>query len=216
MVGVGGLGCPAATSLARAGVRRITLADPDRVELHNLHRQPLHRTGDVGRLKVESGRERLLERYPGLAVEARPVPVSPANATAWFREHQLVIDATDDPATKLLLSDVAVATGVPLVYAGAVRAHGQVMAVLPGGPCLRCLFEDPPAEGATCAQAGVWGAAVGVVGARQGLEGASVLRGSAIPGSLWRFDADRLLSREIAVHRAPDCPACSEQGRACG
>jgi molybdopterin/thiamine biosynthesis adenylyltransferase len=208
VVGLGGLGCPAAWVLARAGVGSLTLADPDRVEVHNLHRQPLHGSSDIGRPKVDSAAERLQAAFPGVAIRKLPLAVGGHNARGLFAEHDLVLDATDDVETKLALSDTAVATGTPLIYAGAVGTEGQLLSVLPGGPCLRCLFEDPPEDAPTCAQAGVLGTVVGAVGAMQGLWGVRALEGRPVVGSLVRFDGLTCSQRQVTVRRAADCPAC--------
>jgi adenylyltransferase/sulfurtransferase len=210
VVGAGGLGCPASLALARSGVRRLTLADPDVVDETNLHRQLWHRMSDVGRLKVESAADRLRQGFPGLAVATVAEAVTARNALALFARHTLVIDATDGDATKFLLSDAAVLTGVPLVYGGALRLGGQAMRIARGGPCLRCLFEGPPKAGsaATCAQAGILGSVAGAVGALQAVLGLSAP--SATPGqeTLYVFDGQALAMRAVVVHRAADCPAC--------
>ena len=215
MVGAGGLGCPASLALAQAGVGRLTLVDPDRVEVTNLHRQLWHRTPDVGRLKVESAAEGLRRALPALRVEARAERVDGANAEALFRAHDAVVDATDGTTTKLFLSEVAVDTGVPLVYGGVLRMQGQAMRVEPGGPCLRCVYEEPPSPDAvpTCAQAGVLGSLAGLVGALQArlvlerLTGASpTVEGEA---TLYVLDGLTLRGRRVRVRRRPDCEGCS-------
>ena len=136
VVGAGGLGCPASLALARAGVGHLTLVDPDRVDVTNLHRQLWHRTPDVGRLKVESAAEGLRRAFPALRVETLAERVDERNAASLFQAHDAVVDATDGTSTKLFLSDVAVATGVPLVYGGAAgrqwyRPHTHVTALAP-------------------------------------------------------------------------------------
>jgi adenylyltransferase/sulfurtransferase len=213
VVGVGGLGCPASAALAVAGVRRFTLVDPDCVELANLHRQPWHRTPGIGRPKVLSARAGLVAAFPDAQVEVLEGRLDAGNAESLFRAHDLVIDATDQILAKFLLSDVAVLTGVPLVYGGVVRLEGQAMRVRKGGPCLRCLFESPPPDDVVprCAQVGVLGPVAGYVGALQALLGLEWLRGEAAAGdreALRIFDAAALTQRTIQVRRAPDCPAC--------
>ncbi len=216
IVGAGGLGCPASLALAKGGVRRLTLMDPDRVDVTNLHRQLWHRGSDVGRPKAESAADGLRAAFPGLQVEARIERVTAQNAEALFRAHELVVDATDTPADKFLLSDAAVLTGTPLVHGGALRLSGQAMVVRKGGPCLRCLFETPPAT-ESCAQVGVLGSVTGVVGAHQALLGLQVLGLlSSQPQEeegvepLWSFDGAALSQRRVPVRKAKDCPACGE------
>lgn len=215
VVGAGGLGCPASLALARAGVRHLTLVDPDRVDVSNLPRQLWHRTSDVGGLKVESAARGLRQAFASLSVEPLAERVEERNAEALFRAHDAVVDATDGTATKLFLSDVAVATGVRLVYGGVLRMQGQAMRVEPGGPCLRCLYEEEPSADAvpTCAQAGVLGAMAGWVGAMQAM---LVLEGLASPASqspgeahLHVLDGATLRGRRVRVRRAPECVGCS-------
>ncbi|MFE8598111.1 HesA/MoeB/ThiF family protein [Archangium violaceum] len=215
VVGAGGLGCPASLALARAGVGHLTLVDPDRVDVTNLHRQLWHRTPDVGRPKVESAAEGLRRAFPALRVEPLAERVDDRNASSLFQAHDAVVDATDGTSTKLFLSDVAVAAGVPLVYGGVLRMQGQAMRVEPGGPCLRCLYEEPPSPDAvpTCAQAGVLGSMAGLVGALQAmlvlerLTGeAPVADGAAI---LHVLDGASLRGRQVRVRRAPDCEGCA-------
>jgi molybdopterin-synthase adenylyltransferase len=215
VVGAGGLGCPASLALAHAGVGHLTLVDPDRVDVTNLHRQLWHRTPDVGRLKAESAAAGLARAFPDLSTEAMPERVGPDNAEALFRAHELVIDATDGTATKFFLSDVAVLTGVPLVYGGVLRMQGQALRIDPDGPCLRCLYEAPPPPDAvpTCAQAGVLGSMAGLVGALQALLALERLSGAVGPARgeavLHVVDGVTLAGRTVRVRRAPDCASCA-------
>jgi molybdopterin-synthase adenylyltransferase len=224
VVGAGGLGCPVTLALARAGVRRLTVVDPDEVDLTNLHRQLWHRTPDVGRPKVASLAERLRAAFPGVEVDARPLRVTPETADALFAEHALVVDGTDGIETKFALGDAAVRTGVPLVYGGVLRWSGQVMAVVPGGPCLRCLFEEPPPadQAPTCASAGVMGAMAGWVGGVQAqvalrvLEAPRPVEGGAAEGragdgraTLHVMDGRALRWRRVEVRRRADCSCAS-------
>ncbi|MCE9670302.1 HesA/MoeB/ThiF family protein [Myxococcus stipitatus] len=214
VVGAGGLGCPASLALAQAGVGHLTLADPDRVDVTNLPRQLWHRPDDVGRNKAESAAEGLARAFPALATDVVPERVDADNVEGLFRAHDVVIDATDGVATKFFLSDVAVLTGVPLVYGGVLRMQGQAMRVEPGGPCLRCLYEAPPPPDAvpTCAQAGVLGSLAGLVGAVQALLALELLAGAArrAPGesTLHVLDAGALAGRRVRVTRAEGCPGC--------
>jgi molybdopterin/thiamine biosynthesis adenylyltransferase len=207
IVGAGGLGCPAALALAQAGVRRITLADPDRVDLSNLHRQLWHGAADVGRPKVLSAAEKLRASFPGLDVCPLEAAVDADNAPSLFGSHALVIDGTDGAGTKFLLSDTSVTTGVPLIYGGAIGLRGLAMRIDPaaGGPCLRCLFEGPPVEGPTCAGAGVLGSLPGVVGGLQAL-----LALGSVAGRLFVVEGATMTQRIIQVERSPDC-LCSQR-----
>lgn len=207
VIGVGGLGCPVTLALARAGVPSMTLLDPDVVDLTNLHRQPWHHDADVGRPKVESAAEKLRAQFPALQLERRQDRVTAANVEALFRAHDLVVDATDGVHTKFLLSDASVLTGVPLIYAGVLRFEGLAMRIEADGPCLRCLFERPPDDVPTCAQAGVLGSMAGLVG---GLQAELALRPNETPGlSLLRVvDGHAFSFRAVKVRKRGDCAAC--------
>lgn len=209
VIGVGGLGCPASLALARAGVEALTLVDPDLIEVSNLHRQPWHHPADVGRPKVDSAREKLGRAFPRLRVDVQHRAVRAADAEALFRAHDVVLDATDGVDTKFLLSDAGVLTGTPVIYAGVLRFEGLAMRIERGGPCLRCLFETPPTDVPTCAQAGVLGSMAGVMG---GLQATLALTPNPNPGLalLQVVDGQSLTFRKVKVRRRSDCVACAE------
>lgn len=207
VVGAGGLGCPAAFELARAG-HALTLIDPDVVELSNLHRQPLHTDRDLDRAKVHSATETLRRRFPAVQVEPIVGRVDEKNVRALFERHDAVIDATDGIAVKFLLSDTAIATGVPLIWGGVLRMEGQAMRIRRGGPCLRCLFETEPTDAPTCAQAGVLGSVAGFVGALQARLLLTPSADEAGVSTLHVFDAMKLSLRQVTVRRSADCPRC--------
>jgi len=211
IVGMGGLGCPAAEALARAGVGALTLVDPDRVEPSNLPRQLLHRDADLGRLKVDSAAEKLAVRFPSLHLSTSAERVGAQNVEALFSAHDLVIDGTDGIATKYLLSDAAMRSGVPLVFGGVLRMQGQAMTLAPGGPCLRCLYEvaPDPDQVPTCASAGVLGTVAGVIGGIQAQLALGHLAGTLAPGWLTVFDALKLSSRRVRVPQVPGCEGCA-------
>ncbi|MDX2011331.1 MAG: HesA/MoeB/ThiF family protein [Myxococcaceae bacterium] len=213
IVGLGGLGCPASLALARLGVGALTLVDPDVVDVTNLHRQPWHHPGDVGRPKVESAAEKLRRQFPEVRIEARQVRVTAGSVEALFRAHDVVLDATDGVGTKFLLSDASVLTGTPAIYAGVLRFEGLAMRLERHGPCLRCLFETPPTDVPTCAEAGVLGAMAGVVG---GLQASLALRPNTQPGLglLHVIDGRDLSFRAVKVRRRSDCAACGDGARA--
>lgn len=209
IVGVGGLGCPASLALAQSGVAQLTLVDPDVVDLTNLHRQPWHHPVDLGRPKVDSAAEKLRRQFPRLSVETLREPLTAANAEALFRAHELVIDATDGVETKFLLSDAAVLTGVPLIYGGVLRFEGLAMRIERGGPCLRCLFETPPTDVPSCAQAGVLGSMAGVIGGLQAHLGLSPNEEASV-ARLHVIDGFSLTFRAVRVRKRADCEACRE------
>jgi molybdopterin-synthase adenylyltransferase len=213
VVGAGGLGCPASLALARAGVTRLTLADPDRVDVSNLHRQLWYRASDIGQLKVQAAAARLKMAFPSIEVATRPERVDGASAGALFKDHDLVIDGTDGAADKFTLSDAAVRTGVPLIYGGVLRMEGQAMAIRRAGPCLRCLFETiHPDDAPSCAQAGVLGSMAGVIGGLQALLALQELKAGTTPAAgasvLHVIDGRSLTARTVTVRKASDCKSC--------
>ena len=147
IVGVGGLGSPVALYLAAAGVGRLGLVDDQRVELSNLNRQIIFEECDVGRPKVEAAAGRLRLIDAGIQLDARQENIRASNVAALFAEYDLVVDGSDAFETKFLLNDAAVLLRKPLVHGAVLQWGGQVTTVLPDGPCLRCLFRDPPEPG---------------------------------------------------------------------
>jgi adenylyltransferase/sulfurtransferase len=217
IVGLGALGSPAALYLAAAGVGRIDLLDDQRVEPSNLNRQLLYQDADIGRLKVEAARARLLALDPSVRVDAMVDTFRPSNAEALIRSHDLVVDGTDSFESKFLLNDAAILLRRPLVYGAALQWGGQVMTVLPAGPCLRCLFGDPPEPGAveSCEEAGILGAVTGVIGSMQAEEAIKVLLGAGetLRGRLLQHDGLGAETRTIDFRKDPHCPVCSERPR---
>jgi adenylyltransferase/sulfurtransferase len=217
VVGAGGLGCPAALYLAAAGVGRLTLADPDAVDLSNLHRQILYADADVGRPKAETAAAACRRANPEVAATPLPRRLSAADARDVIRGHRVVIEGSDNLETKFAINDACVAEGVPCVIGGVVRWHGQVLTVLPGrGPCYRCIFEGPPPENCveTCEQAGVIGPAAGAIGAFQAVEAIKILAGVGEPlaGRMLAVDFLAGKVREIAWSRRPGCASCGSDG----
>jgi adenylyltransferase/sulfurtransferase len=213
IIGAGGLGCPAALALAAAGVRRIGVVDDDRVDVSNLHRQVLFADADVGDLKVTALARALGRRYPGLEVTAHAARFDAANALALAVAYDVMVDGSDNFATKFLANDTAVLARRPLVHAAAVGTGGQLLTVPAGGhPCYRCLFEEPPPPGVgpSCAEAGVLGPVPGVIGALQGVEAARLLAGEtpAFSGRLIQYDSVGMVVRAVPFNRNPSCAVC--------
>jgi len=213
IVGAGGLGSPAAMYLAAAGVGRIGIADADRVEISNLHRQLLHRTSDVGAMKTESTRAALHAINPHVRVDAIAERVSSANALALVADYGVIIDGTDNFPTRYLLSDACVLTARPLVYGSVDRFEGQVSVFATGaGPCYRCLFPTPPDPGTVqnCADAGVLGVMPGLIGLLQATEALKLITGlgDSLAGRLLLVDALRMRFHTVTVERDAACPAC--------
>jgi molybdopterin/thiamine biosynthesis adenylyltransferase/rhodanese-related sulfurtransferase len=214
VVGVGGLGSPAALYLAAAGVGVLGLADQDAVERHNLHRQILHTDATVGCSKLDSAEKALKERNPEVQIIPISEGIRPDNARAYLRQFDLVVDGSDNFPTRYLVNDAAVLERKPLVYGSVFRDLGQVSFFDParGGPCYRCLFPEPPAPGAVanCAEAGVLGPLAGTVGSLQACQALQWItgRGQLLRGKLWVFDLNRGAVREVRVKADPHCPVC--------
>jgi len=218
VVGAGGLGSPAALYLAAAGLGRLVIADGDLVELSNLQRQILHGTAALGRPKVESARARLADLNPEIRVEARAERLSAANARAWAREVDVVLDGSDSFATRYLVSDACGLEDRPWVYGSIFRFEGQLSLFHAGrGPCYRCVFPVPPPAGAipSCAEGGVLGVLPGIVGSLQAAEALKLLLGAgeSLLGRLLLVDALAMRFHEFRLTRDPDCALCGERPR---
>jgi adenylyltransferase/sulfurtransferase len=219
IVGAGGLGSPAASYLAAAGVGALTLVDHDVVDRTNLHRQLLYTTPDIGRPKLDVARERLAALNPMVQVTTPDGRLTAQNAHALVAGHHAVLDATDNFPTRYALNDACLAHGVPFVYGSVARFEGQVSVfAAPGGPCYRCLFPEMPTPGTvpTCAEEGVLGVVPGVFGLLQATEVIKLLTGSGTPlvGQLLLLDLLEHDLQRIAIARRPDCPACGAASRA--
>ncbi len=215
VVGVGGLGCPALLALATAGVARITLCDDDVVDVTNLHRQILFHEADVGTAKLDAAARALRARAPGLDVRLHRARVLPDGAVALAREADVVLEGSDNFATKFLVADACRLSGTPVVHASAVRWVGTALAVGGGaGPCYRCVFEDVPFEDApNCAEAGVMGPVVGVIAAAQADLALAMLDGVDVAGTLLTFDGHTGVLRRRLISRRADCPLCGPSPR---
>ena len=213
IIGAGGLGCPAALAAAAGGVRRIGVVDDDRVDASNLHRQVLHGMASVGQLKVTSLAAALTRRFPEVAVTPHAVRFAAANAAALIAGYQVIVDGSDNFATKFVANDAAVLAGVALVHGAAVGTGGQLLTVPAGGhPCYRCLFEElpPPGVGPSCAEAGVLGPVPGVIGALQGTEAARLCHGESptFSGRLIQYDSLGMMVRAVTFKSNPLCRVC--------
>jgi molybdopterin/thiamine biosynthesis adenylyltransferase len=211
LVGAGGIGAPAAIALAAAGLGALEVVDDDTVELTNLHRQILFDEADVGRPKLDAFAAAVRRRAPALEVTLHPGRARPDTALGLVRGAAVVVDATDNFATRFLLADACRIAGVPVVHAAAVRLHATVMAAGPAGrPCYRCLFEDLPREDAPdCATAGVLGPVCGVAGALAADRALRILAGDARAlGHVVTFDGVRDDLRVVPVRPRDTCPLC--------
>jgi sulfur-carrier protein adenylyltransferase/sulfurtransferase len=215
MVGVGGLGSPAALYLAAAGVGTLGLVDYDVVDETNLHRQIIHGTPDIGRAKLQSAADRLTAINPLVRLELHDTAFDATNARTLVDAYDLVVDGTDNFPTRYLVNDACVMTGTPNVYGSIFRFEGQVSVFAAGaGPCYRCLHPEPPPAGLipSCAEAGVLGVLPGIIGTIQATEAIKLLTGIGEPliGRLLLYDALRMKFRDIALPRDPECPVCGD------
>jgi adenylyltransferase/sulfurtransferase len=213
LVGAGGLGSPAALYLAAAGVGTLGLVDFDLVDLSNLQRQIIHGTGAVGRPKLESARARLADVNPHVAVETHETRLTSDNAPDILSRYDLVVDGTDNFATRYLVNDACVMLGKPNVYGSIFRFEGQASVFATAdGPCYRCLFPEPPPPGLvpSCAEGGVLGVLPGLVGVIQATEAVKLITGTGEPlvGRLLLVDALAMKFRTVSLRRNPACPAC--------
>ena len=215
IVGAGGLGSPAALYLTAAGTGAIGLVDFDEVDETNLQRQILYATGDVGRSKLAVARDRLRAVNPDVTIELHEERLSADNALRLVEAYDVVIDGTDNFATRYLVNDACVMTRTPNVYGSVARFEGQASVfATPGGPCYRCLHPDPPPPGLiqNCAEGGVLGVLPGIIGTIQATEAIKLLTGLGDPliGRLLLYDALKMRTREIVLPRDSDCPVCGD------
>lgn len=167
VAGAGGLGCPVLQYLAAAGVGRLMIVDPDRVDESNLHRQPLYRMSDLGQPKARAAAAAVRQLNPHIAVEDAVERLTPANAATWVSRADVIIDAADSLALTYILSDECLRQGKPLVSSSVLGLSGYVGAFCGGAPSYRAVFPDMPRQAGSCAQSGVLGTAVGVMGTLQ-------------------------------------------------
>ena len=213
IVGAGGLGSPVAMYLAAAGIGRLGLVDYDVVDVTNLQRQIIHGTKDIGRPKLESAKERILDINPHVQVDLYEVPFTSANALEIAWPYDILIDGTDNFPTRYLVNDVCVLLGKPNAYGSIFRFEGQVSVFAhQDGPCYRCLYPEPPPPGLvpSCAEGGVLGVLPGTVGTLQATEAIKVLLGIGEPlvGRLLIFDALAMDFTTLKVRKNPNCPVC--------
>ncbi|MEP7084078.1 MAG: molybdopterin-synthase adenylyltransferase MoeB [Betaproteobacteria bacterium] len=215
IVGAGGLGSPVALYLAAAGVGTITLCDADVVDLTNLQRQIAHDTSTIGMAKVSSARQRMAAINPGVEVRAVEARVGADSLPALVAQATIVLDCSDNFATRHAINRACVAAGVPLVSGAALRFDGQLALFDtrdPESPCYHCVFgEDEQIEETRCAVMGVFAPLVGVIGAMQAVEALKVLAGCGEPaiGKLFLYDALEAEWRTMRIKRDPQCPVCS-------
>ncbi|MCI0665721.1 MAG: molybdopterin-synthase adenylyltransferase MoeB [Acidobacteria bacterium] len=216
LIGAGGLGSPLGLYLAAAGIGRLGLVDFDVVDHSNLQRQVLHGTKDVGRPKLHSAKDRLVDINPHVEIETYELALRSDNALKIVREYDVIIDGTDNFQTRYLANDASVLEGKPNVYGSIFRFDGQASVFYPkaGGPCYRCLYPEPPPPGLvpSCAEGGVLGILPGIIGVIQATEAIKLIigQGETLIGRLLLFDALKMRFKELKLRRNPECPLCGE------
>ena len=221
VIGTGGLGSPVSLYLAAAGVGRIGIVDYDKVEASNLQRQIIHGTDRLGTLKVESARSRMLELNPYIQVDTYNEPFTSSNAMQIAADYDVIIDGTDNFATRYLSNDLCVLLGKPNVYGSVYRFDGQASVFdARHGPCYRCLFPEPPPPYLvpSCAEGGVFGVLPGVIGTIQATEAIKLILGIGSPliGRLLLYNALDMSFEYVKLKKNPKCKICGEHPEVTG
>ena len=214
-VGAGGLGSPALMYLAAAGVGTLGIIDFDVVDESNLQRQIIHGHSDVGRSKAESARESVTEINPFVQVNLHTERLDSSNAMELFAQYDLIVDGTDNFATRYLVNDACVLLGKPYVWGSIYRFDGQASVFwAEHGPCYRCLYPDPPPPGMvpSCAEGGVLGVLCASIGSIQVTEAIKLITGvgDSLLGRLMVFDAREMDYRQVTIRKDPNCAACGD------
>jgi adenylyltransferase/sulfurtransferase len=215
LIGTGGLGAPLGMYLAAAGIGRIGLVDFDVVDFTNLQRQVIHGTKDVGRKKLDSAAETMLDINPFLEIDRHETALTSENALQILKDYDIVVDGTDNFPTRYLVNDACVLLGKPNVYGSIFRFEGQATVfAYEGGPCYRCLYPEPPPPGLvpSCAEGGVLGILPGTIGLIQATETVKLILGIGEPlvGRLLLYDALAMRFRELKLRRNVECPVCGD------
>lgn len=213
-VGAGGLGSPVLMYLAAAGVGTLGIVDFDNVELSNLQRQVIHGESDIGRPKAESARDAIAQINPYVNVVLHQQRLDRNNVITIFADYDIIVDGTDNFATRYLVNDAAVLLDKPVVWGSIYRFDGQASVFWsPQGPCYRCLFPEPPPAGSvpSCAEGGVLGVLCSSIGSIQSTEVIKLITGMGEPllGRLMIYDALQMSYRTLEVQKDPQCPTCS-------
>ena len=214
IVGMGGLGCPAAVYLAAAGVGHLTMVDPDVIDQTNLQRQVAFSTDDVGQFKVHAAAARISAINPGVQVTPIPAKLSESELSEIISQCDAVLDATDNFDSRFAINRCSVHAGVPLVTGAAIRLNGQLTVfdrLQEGAPCYRCLYSEEQTEEMSCSESGILGPVVGTIGTLQALEAIKLILGigETLSGRLLMFDAMTMQWQALGLEADPECPVCS-------
>lgn len=216
ILGLGGLGSPAALYLASAGVGQLTLCDFDHVDLSNLQRQILHNDNNIGQAKTDSAIESLSAINATINLNSINHKLDVQEMTSLFKNADLVLDCTDNFDTRFAINQASVASKTPLVSAAAIRFEGQITCFIPNdpkSPCYRCLYDDNGSDAAElCSENGVLAPVVGILGTMQALEAIKILCrvGESLSGRLMLFDAMTMEWRSLKIKPDPKCPVCGQ------
>ncbi|MGI8962622.1 MAG: molybdopterin-synthase adenylyltransferase MoeB [Bryobacteraceae bacterium] len=215
LIGAGGLGAPLGLYLAAAGVGRIGIVDFDVVDASNLQRQVIHGTKDIGRKKLDSAAESMLDINPNLKLDKFDTGLTSENALEILKDYDVVVDGTDNFPTRYLVNDACVLLGKPNVYGSIFRFEGQATVfAYQDGPCYRCLYPEPPPPGLvpSCAEGGVLGILPGLIGLIQATEAVKIILGigETLKNRLLLYDALTMRFRELKLHRDRNCPVCGD------
>jgi adenylyltransferase/sulfurtransferase len=215
IIGAGGLGSPSAYYLAAAGVGKIGIVDSDRADLSNLQRQILHFTKDVGRLKTESAKEKLIAINPDCEVVPHTTRINAKNVLDIIGEYDAVINGSDNFPTRYLINDTCIISKTPLFEGAVIGFSGQAITIKPHeSACYRCLYEEPPPPGLipSCQEAGVMGAIPGVIGIIQATEVIKWIlgKGSLLTDRLLIYNGLEMEFNELEISRNPQCPVCGD------
>ncbi len=218
LVGAGGLGSPAMTYLAGAGVKKLGVADSDIVELSNLPRQIVHNHCNIGQDKVSSAGEKLKEINPDIELELINKRIKSDNISKIVSGYDIIIDGADNFQTKYLLNDTCVISNKPLIHGGVLRYTGQIMTIIPHkSACLRCVFPELPPVGTvpTCKEAGILSTVAGIGGLIQATEAIKLIArlGKPLLNRLFVFDLLTMNLRIVHLKMNPDCPVCGKNSR---
>ena len=213
-IGAGGLGSPTIMYLAAAGIGEIGIVDFDRVDISNLQRQIIHNQNDLGKNKAQSAKEKVLQLNPEIKVVTYETKLDTANAISIFEKYDLIIDCTDNFATRYLVNDTAAILGKPYIWGSIYRFDGQASVFWSKeGPCYRCLHPTPPPAGSvpSCAEGGVLGVLCGTIGSIQTNEAIKLITGigSSLLGSLLIYDALEGSYSRVEIKKNPNCPICN-------
>ena len=213
VVGVGGLGSPAAIYLTCSGIGKLTICDADRVEPNNLQRQIAHQTADIGRLKTESAKQHLLALNPDIDIQTIAERVNENNVSSVLSKVDCVIDASDNFTTRYILNRASLINKIPLVSGSAIRMQGQVSVfnVTSESPCYQCLYpQQSKGDDGSCSDAGVLSPLVGIIGSVMATEALKILLniGESLVGHLLTFNAETMTWKRLGLEKDPFCPVC--------